>query len=89
MIPIAPVGHDVELAMSTRGASLWVRKMPTGLRMHEKRFVILKRAQAGHDPVVGLQLRAALPMPQYTTSSSGRSATPGSRLFITCAGVLP
>src|SRR5579863_484528 len=28
------------------------------------------------------QLRAALPMPPYTTSSSGRSATSGSRLFI-------
>src|SRR6185437_7428327 len=28
------------------------------------------------------QLRAALPVPPYTTRSSGRSATSGSRLFI-------
>ncbi len=73
----------LELAISTRGAHSWVRITPTGLpdctssvsSSSRSRSVRTSASYAG-------QLRAALPVPPYTTRSSGRSATSGSRLFI-------
>src|SRR4051812_13300779 len=69
--------------MSTRGAHSWVRMTPTGLPdwtsivSSSRRSVRVRTiaSKAG-------QLRAARPVPPYTTRSSGRSATSGSRLFI-------
>ena len=69
--------------MSTRGAQRCVRKMPTGLpdctssvsSCSSDRSERTIASNAG-------QLRAARPDPPYTTRSSGRSATSGSRLFI-------
>ena len=69
--------------MSTRGAQGWVWKTPTGLpdctsivssspRPWRVRTIA---SNASHE-------RAARPVPPYTTRSSGRSATSGSRLFI-------
>src|SRR6267143_1250432 len=69
--------------MSTRGASGWVVNTPTGLpdctssvsSSSSSRNV---RQIASNDA----QFRAALPVPPYTTRSAGRSATSGSRLFM-------
>src|SRR5690348_6806120 len=73
----------LELAINTRGAHSWVRKTPTGLPLwtsmvssfSSERSVLTR---ASYDS----QLRAAFPVPPYTTRSSGRSAFSGSRLFI-------
>ena len=69
--------------MSTRGASEWVRKTPTGLPDWTSRVSSASSSRsaatiASYDS----RFRAALPIPPYTTRSSGRSATSGSRLFI-------
>ena len=79
---LAQLGTSWLLLMSTRGASLCVFKMPTGLPLCMsklssfsnifKPFMMLSNAS---------KLRAALPRPPYTIKSSGRSATSGSRLF--------
>ena len=51
--------------------------------LHEQRLVVLERSAARATMASNAgQLRAALPEPPYTTRSSGRSATSGSRLFI-------
>jgi hypothetical protein len=72
----------LELASSTRGAPVWVRNTPTGLpdwisSVSSGASLRSESRMASNDG----QLRAALPMPPYTTSSSGFSATSGSRLF--------
>ena len=69
--------------MRTRGAHSWVRNTPTGLpdctsivsSSARPCNVRTMASKASHD-------RAARPVPPYTTRSSGRSATSGSRLFI-------
>ena len=69
--------------MSTRGAQAWVVNTPTGLpdwtSSVSSSASVVRAAQmaskASHE-------RAARPVPPYTTRSSGRSATSGSRLFI-------
>src|SRR4051794_38521974 len=76
-------GTRLELAIRTRGAHSCVRKTPTGLPdwtsiVSSLPSVVSVRtiaSYASHD-------RAARPVPPYTTSSSGCSATSGSRLFI-------
>src|SRR3954447_3222465 len=71
-----------EFAISTRGAHSWVCSTPTGrpdcTSMVSSSFsVVSVRTIASNE----FQSRAALPEPPYTTSSSGCSATSGSRLF--------
>src|SRR5665811_1293873 len=71
------------LAMITRGAHSWVRITPTGRpdwtsMVSSFSSVVRVRTIASKD----FQSRAALPVPPYTTRSSGRSAFSGSRLFI-------
>src|SRR5579863_5916361 len=80
---VAHCGTRFELAMSTRGAHSCVRMTPTGLpdwtsMVSSSRSEVSVRTIASN----AFQLRAALPVPPYTTRSSGRSATSGSRLFI-------
>src|SRR5918999_1865672 len=79
----AQLGTRFEFAISTRGASGCVLNTPTGLPDCTRRDSSASRlfrefTMASKQS----QLRAALPMPPYTTRSSGRSATSGSRLFI-------
>src|SRR5689334_16511431 len=71
-----------EFAIRTRGAHSWVCITPTGrpdwTSMVSSAFsVVSVRTIASNE----FQSRAALPEPPYTTSSSGCSATSGSRLF--------
>ena len=69
--------------MSTRGASAWVLNTPTGLPdwtrsvSSSSRSRSVSTMRSKHS-----QSLAARPSPPYTTSSPGRSATSGSRLFI-------
>ena len=80
--PSWPSPAPLEFAISTRGPTR-VRITPTGFpdwtsmvsSSSRSRSV---RTSASYDS----QLRAALPVPPYTTRSSGRSAFSGSRLFI-------
>src|SRR3989442_4184065 len=70
-------------AISTRGASACVVNTPTGLpdctsSVSSSSSTRSVRQIASNEA----QFRAALPVPPYTTRSSGRSATSGSRLFI-------
>src|SRR3954471_9167949 len=79
---VAHFGTMLALAMSTRGARSWVRSTPTGLPLCTssvssgpiERSVSVMASKLR-------QSRAARPLPPYTTRSSGRSATSGSRLF--------
>ncbi len=69
--------------MRTRGAVVCVRNTPTGLPLwmsSVSSFSSLRSAATIASNAS--QLRAAFPVPPYTTRSSGRSATSGSRLFI-------
>src|SRR6266699_3861868 len=71
------------LAISTRGASAWVVNTPTGFpdctsRVSSSPRVVRVRQMRSNDA----QSRAALPVPPYTTRSCGRSATSGSRVFM-------
>ena len=50
--------------------------------LHEKRFVIVETAERTDDPLVAGPVAGRLSPPPYTIRSSGRSATAGSRLFI-------
>src|ERR1019366_4199516 len=73
----------LELAINTRGAHSWVRITPTGrpdcTSIVSSSFKLCSvRTIASNES----QSRAAFPVPPYTTRSSGRSATCGSRLFI-------
>src|SRR5438270_13133149 len=69
--------------MRTRGAHSCVRKMPTGLPLWTSRVSSCARLRSERTIASkASQLRAARPVPPYTTRSSGRSATSGSRLFI-------
>src|SRR6185436_4878894 len=72
-----------EFAIKTRGASRCVRTIPTGLpdctRSVSSSSSSLSALTMASNAA---QLRAAFPMPPYTTRSSGRSATSGSRLFM-------
>src|SRR5215831_14382716 len=80
---VAHCGTRLELAISTRGAHSWVRKTPTGLPDWTSRVSSPSRSRS--DATIASkasQLRAARPDPPYTMSSSGCSATSGSRLFI-------
>ena len=80
---VAQCGTSSELAISTRGASGWVLAIPTARpdctssvsSDSSSRSALTMRSKSAHD-------RAALPLPPYTISSSGFSATSGSRLFI-------
>ena len=70
-------------AINTRGASAWVVNTPTGFpdwtrSVSSSPSVRSVRQIVSNDG----QSRAAFPVPPYTTKSSGRSATSGSRLFI-------
>src|SRR5438445_12210623 len=72
-----------ELAMSTRGASGWVVNTPTGFpdctsSVSSSPSVVRVRQIASNEA----QSLAAFPVPPYTTRSCGRSATSGSRLFM-------
>ena len=73
----------LELAISTRGAHGFVRHTPTGLPDCTSRVSSSSRSFSVSTIASNAsQLRAARPVPPYTTRSSGRSATSGSRLFI-------
>ncbi len=79
---VAQCGTRFEFAISTRGASTCVRKTPTGLPDCTSSVSSSFRRRSTERIVSkASQLRAALPMPPYTTSLSGCSATSGSRLF--------
>jgi hypothetical protein len=70
-------------AMSTRGALRCVRNTPTGLPLCTNSVSSSPRSRSSRTIASNAsQLRAAFPVPPYTTRSSGRSATSGSRLFI-------
>src|SRR4051812_6813747 len=76
-------GTRLELAISTRGAHSCVRNTPTGRPdwtsiVSSSASVSSVATRARNDG----QSRAAFPVPPYTTRSSGRSATSGSRLFM-------
>src|ERR1035437_2874938 len=72
-----------ELAIRTRGAHSCVRKTPTGLPDWTSSVSSFsKRRNSRTMASKASQERAARPVPPYTTRSSGRSATSGSRLFI-------
>src|SRR5450756_636749 len=72
-----------ELAIRTRGAHSCVRKTPTGLPDWTSSVSSFSRARSSRTMASkASQERAARPVPPYTTRSSGRSATSGSRLFI-------
>src|SRR6266511_4199267 len=80
---VAHFGTSIEFEISTRGAAGWVRNTPTGLPDWTSRVSSSPRPRsvrtiASNDS----QSRAAFPVPPYTTRSSGRSATSGSRLFM-------
>src|SRR3990167_4312788 len=80
---VAQCGTRLELASSTRGASLWVSNTPTGLPdWISKVWLSSRRVSTSTILSKHSQLRAARPMPPYTNSSLGFSATSGSRLFI-------
>src|SRR5277367_2796615 len=69
--------------MSTRGASACVGNTPTGLPdCTSKVSSSVKVFKVSTMRSKQFQSRAARPMPPYTTSSAGFSATSGSRLFI-------
>src|SRR5579864_865657 len=71
------------LAINTRGASSCVRNTPTGLPDCTSSVSSLPSASSSRTMAWNEgQSRAALPEPPYTTRSSGRSATSGSRLFM-------
>src|SRR4029079_3316733 len=68
--------------MMTRGARSCVRNTATGLPDWTTSVSSAPSAVSDRTmPSNAAQLRAALPVPPYTTRSSGRSATSGSRLF--------
>src|SRR5450759_5149302 len=72
-----------ELAIRTRGAHSCVRKTPTGLPDWTSSVSSFsKRRNSRTMASKASQERAARPVPPYTARSSGRSATSGSRLFI-------
>src|ERR1035437_9223372 len=72
-----------ELAIRTRGAHSCVRKTPTGLPDWTSSVSSFSRTRSSRTMASkASQERAARPVPPYTTRSSGRSATSGSRLFI-------
>src|SRR5574343_741240 len=79
---LAHLGTRLLLAISTRGALAWVLNTPTGLPDCTSRvsssFSSLSEARiwSKHS-----QLRAARPIPPYTTRPCWFSATSGSRLF--------
>src|ERR1700760_485674 len=73
----------LEFAISTRGAHSWVLMTPTGLPDCTSNVSSSAGSRSGASGAsCAGQVRAALPVPPYTTRSSGRSATSGSRLFI-------
>jgi CoA:oxalate CoA-transferase len=82
-VVVAQCGTRFEFAIKTRGASLWVRTMATGrpdctIRVSSasrSRRLAQMRSKSSH-------VRAARPMPPYTTNSCGFSATSGCKLFI-------
>ena len=79
---LAQLGTNCELEIKTRGASLCVLSMATGLPLCISRVSSSSKSFKAFiirssDSI----LRAALPRPPYTINSSGRSATSGSRLF--------
>ncbi len=79
---VAQSPTKLEFANNTRGAHSCVRNTPTGLpdctNIVSSGFMVrMVRNMASY----ASQLRAARPVPPYTTRSSGRSATSGSRLF--------
>src|SRR5436853_473004 len=80
---VAQSGTSRELAISTRGAMGWVSNTPTGLPDWTRSVSSAPRSRREATMASkASQLRAAFPLPPYTTRSSGRSATSGSRLFM-------
>jgi hypothetical protein len=80
---VAQRGTRLLLAISTRGAWRCVRKTATGLP--DCTSSVSSSSSERRESTMASnasQLRAARPVPPYTTSSSGRSATSGSRLLI-------
>ncbi len=83
MSSVAQRGTMRALAISTRGASGWVGKMPTGFPDWIKRVSSrpkVRRAETIRSKAP--QFRAAFPRPPYTMRWSGSRATSGSRLFM-------
>ena len=73
----------LEFAIRTRGAHSLVRKTATGLPDWTRRVSSSSRRRSSLTIASkASQLRAALPVPPYTTRLSGSSATSGSRLFM-------
>src|SRR6202048_1918591 len=80
---VAQCGTRLELAISTRGASACVGNTPTGLPdCTSKVSSSVRLFSVSTMRSKQFQSRAARPMPPYTTSSAGFSATSGSKLFI-------
>src|SRR4029077_791322 len=70
-------------AMRTRGASGWVVNTPTGFPDCTSSVSSSARVRSVRQIASNAgQSRAAFPVPPYTTRSWGRSATSGSRLFM-------
>ncbi|CSI29603.1 Uncharacterised protein [Vibrio cholerae] len=66
----AQCGTKLELAINTRGAFLWVGKTPTGLPdCTSKVWSSSRRSSTSTILSKHSQLRAARPMPPYTTSA--------------------
>src|SRR5689334_7599845 len=79
---LAQAGTRLELASSTRGASACVGNTPTGLPDWISSVSLSFNSRSDFRMASKhSQLRAARPMPPYTTSACGFSATSGSRLF--------
>src|SRR5215472_4203712 len=79
----AHLGTSMLLEISTLGENGWVRKTATGLPDWTSRVSSSARSRRALTIASNAgQLRAALPEPPYTTRSSQRSATSGSRLFM-------
>jgi hypothetical protein len=81
--PRGPGGHEQRVGDDDARGPLMRPEHGDGLaRLDDQRFVGAERRQRPTMPSNAAQLRAALPVPPYTTRSSGRSATSGSRLFM-------
>ena len=84
VLPRGPAGTSIELAISTRGASAWVRNTPTGLPDCTSSVSSFSSARSAADDARRRTPSCARPCPcrRRRPGPRGRSATSGSRLFI-------
>jgi len=80
---VAHSGTSIEFEIRTRGAHSWVSKTPDRLaRLDKEGLVAFQPAKLTHDRVVCLPRAGGLPRSSVDDEVSGRSATSGSRLFM-------